>query len=295
VKVVVAEDDPVTRRALVGLLAHLGHQSLEACNGLEAWDAIQSPDRPSLVILDWMMPAPSGLEVCRRLRRTANGPYQYVLMLTARDSVDDVVEGMEAGADDYLRKPFDMRELRARVRAGERMLAQQDKLRAQATTDELTGALNRRGIIDRIDHELGVRARHAGPPFALLLLDIDNFKTINDTYGHSVGDEVLKEIAARIQACLRTYDDVARYGGEEFLVVLPACEVDPACGVADRVRRWICDEPVNTSVGFVRVTISIGVAGTAEDAPADRSRLISKADDALYAAKANGRNRVERA
>jgi diguanylate cyclase (GGDEF)-like protein len=175
------------------------------------------------------------------------------------------------------------------------MLAQQDKLRAQATTDELTGALNRRGIIDRIDHELGVRARHAGPPLALLLLDIDNFKTINDTYGHAVGDEVLQEIARRIQAGLRAYDDVARYGGEEFLVVLPACELQPACKVAERVRHSIWAAPINTSVGSVCVTVSVGVAGTGEEERADRSVLISKADGALYAAKANGRNRVERA
>lgn len=294
-KVLVADDDPITRRALVGLLANLGHESLEACNGLEAWKAIQNPDGPSLVILDWMMPAPSGLEVCRRLRRTANGPYKYVLMLTARDSVDDVVEGMDAGADDYLRKPFDMRELRVRVRAGERMLAQQDKLRAQATTDELTGALNRRGIIDRLDHELSLLARQAGPPLTLLLLDIDNFKTINDTHGHGVGDEVLKEVAGRIQAGLRGYDDVARYGGEEFLVVLPACEPKPAYKVAERLRQSIGDEPINTSVGAVCVTVSVGVAGTGEEERVDRSVLISKADGALYAAKGNGRNRVERA
>lgn len=291
-KVLVADDDPVTRRTLAGLLDYLGHEVIEAHDGLQAWDLIHGRDAPDLIILDWMMPEPSGIEICRRLRGSEKRPYQYVLMLTARDSIDDLVEGMEAGADDYLRKPFDVRELRVRVRAAERMLAVQDELRAQAITDELTGLLNRRGIFHRVDNELALVARD-GRPLCVLVVDIDNFKTINDTHGHAVGDEVLREVSNRMRRQLRSYDDVGRHGGEEFAVTLPACDPAGARSVAERIRDSICAEPIQTSAGAVAVTVSAGVASADARSGHDTSSLISTADQALYLAKENGRNRVE--
>jgi two-component system cell cycle response regulator len=291
-RVLVADDDAVTRRTLVGLLGHLGHESIEASDGAGAWAVIDGLDAPPLLILDWMMPASSGVEICRRLRSGTKRPYQYIVMLTARDSVEDLVEGMDAGADDYLRKPFDLRELRVRLRAGERMLALQDELRARATTDELTELLNRRGIVERLEHEVALTTRD-GRPLSVLIIDIDNFKTINDTHGHAVGDEVLKEVSSRMRQQLRAYDDVGRYGGEEFAVVLPACEQAGALSVAQRIRRSICSVPVSTSAAAVDVSVSVGLASGGGERQFNAQTLISLADVALYTAKTNGRNRVE--
>ena len=291
-RVLVADDDAVTRRTLVSLLDHLGHEAVEAADGAGAWAVIQGHDAPQLLILDWMMPPPDGVEICRRLRSEQKPSYQYIVMLTSRDRVDDVVEGIEAGADDYLRKPFDLRELRVRVRAGERVLAHQDELRVRATTDELTGLLNRRGLIERLDFELALVARD-GRPLSVLMLDIDNYKAINDAHGHAVGDEVLKEVSARMRRQLRGYDDLGRHGGEEFAVVLPSCEANAAFTVADRIRSIISSVPIETSAGSLEVTISGGLASSRGAQPLDTHGLISVADAALYAAKAKGRNRVE--
>ena len=291
-RVLIADDDAVTLRQLSGLLVHLGHEPVAARDGAEAWAAIEAPDAPALIILDWMMPPPDGVEICRRLRNSGRRPYQYVLLLTARDTVEDVVEGMDAGADDYLRKPFDLRELRVRLRAGERVLSLQDELRAQATTDELTGMPNRRGILERLDHELAL-VRRDGRAFSVLMIDIDNFKTVNDTYGHAVGDEVLKHVASRMRTQLRGYDDVGRYGGEEFMVVLPACETAGAVSVAERIRADIASASVWTSAGRVAVTVSIGVATAGGAQTAHANGLIAAADGALYTAKHKGRNVVE--
>ena len=291
-RVLVADDEAITRRQLTVLLDHLGHETLEAHDGVEAWAAIHGPDAPPLIILDWMMPAPDGVEICRRLRGAAKRPYQYVIMLTARDSTEDLVEGLEAGADDYLKKPFDLRELRARIRAGERMLALQDEMRAAAVTDELTGLLNRRGIFERLEHELQL-VRRDGRHLSVLVADIDEFKAVNDAHGHAVGDEVLKEIGSRMRNQLRAYDDIGRHGGEEFAVVLPACEASDAVTVAERIRRAVCGAPVSTTAGDIAVTISIGVASAEADKPLDVVTLTSGADNALYVAKRSGRNAVE--
>lgn len=291
-KVLVADDDPVTRRKLRGLLQYLDHDPVEAADGREAWDILDGADAPDLVILDWMMPALTGLEICRRLRSSARRSYAYVLMLTARDLMDDLVEAMESGADDYLRKPFDLRELRVRVRAAERMLAAQDELRARAVTDDLTGLLNRRGVLDRLGHELAL-SRRDGRPLSIAVIDVDRFKAVNDAYGHAVGDEVLQEVGRRMQAELRGYDDLGRHGGEEFAAILPGCDASGARSVAERMRRSICVEPVRTSAGPIAVSVSAGVAGADPAVTDDVTRLLARADRALYLAKHGGRNRIE--
>jgi two-component system cell cycle response regulator len=291
-RVLVADDDDVVLSVLESLLADLGHEAVLARDGVEAWELMQRRDAPSLVILDWLMPGLPGIQLCRQLRESGKRPYQYVIMLTAKDKMADLVEGMDAGADDYLRKPFDARELRARLHVGERMLALQDELRAQATFDALTGLLNRGALLERLTREGGHATRKC-EPISIVLMDLDNFKHVNDAHGHPVGDEVLREASARLAARMRPYDELGRFGGEEFLAVLPHCDLTCASGVAERMRASLAASPVSTSAGPLPVSASFGVATLEAGARFSAAALISNADKALYHAKRGGRNRVE--
>ena len=290
-KVLIADDDEITIVALDGMLRHLGHEAVIARNGTEAWDLICMDDAPSLAILDWMMPDLEGPEICRRLRQNHKRPYQYLIMLTAKDTLQDLVESIESGADDYLRKPFDERELRARLHAGERILALQDELRARATFDELTGLLNRATVRERLQREFAHALRNQEAA-SIVLADLDNFKRINDTHGHPVGDEVLCEASKRLGARLRSYDELGRYGGEEFLAVLPGCNLTNALKVAERMRHAMSAVPINTSAGEVELTASFGVASFDMAHALNPDAMIAAADEALYRAKRAGRNRV---
>lgn len=291
-RVLIADDDEVTLGALAGMLRHLDHEPVVTANGNDAWAIINSEDSPALAILDWMMPGVEGTEICRRLRSHRKRPYQYLILLTAKDEMDNLVEGMEAGADDYLRKPFDERELRARLHAGERILALQDELRARATFDDLTGLLNRATVRERLQRELTLAVRQRRPA-SILLADLDHFKHINDTHGHPVGDEVLREASKRLALVLRSYDELGRYGGEEFLAVMPTCNRSCALHVAERMRSAISGQPVDTSAGTVHITASFGIATMDEADPKDVDALIRAADEALYRAKRAGRNRAD--
>jgi diguanylate cyclase (GGDEF)-like protein len=291
-KLLVADDDEVTRIALSGLLEDLGHEVVAACDGNEAWEILQSKDSPSLAILDWMMPGPDGVELCRRVRADKTQPYRYLIMFTAKDEMDDLVQGIESGADEYLRKPVDLRELRVRLVAGERILLQQDELRARATFDALTGFLNRATIIERLQRELEIVAR-TGAPASVLLADLDDFKRVNDTHGHGVGDEVLREACNRLAVRKRSYDELGRYGGEEFLIVLPGCSAQSAVDVANRMRAFVSSTPIETSAGPIQLSVSFGVAASTQARPMSAHDVIAAADAALYRAKRAGRNRVE--
>ena len=291
-KVLIADDDEITLVTLETLLVDLGHDVLIAHDGLEAWDAIRTEDAPLLAILDWMMPGMDGIEICRRLRQGEKRPYQYLIMLTAKQEMEDLVLSIESGADDYLRKPCDYRELRARLSAGERILALQDELRARATFDELTGLLNRATILERLQRELSHAARKREAA-SVVLVDIDNFKAVNDTHGHLVGDEVLREASKRLAARMRSYDELGRYGGEEFLAVLPGCGLACALEVAERMRQSVSALAVSTSSGPVSLTASLGVASAPDGHPIDIGELVATADAALYRAKRAGRNCVE--
>jgi diguanylate cyclase (GGDEF)-like protein len=299
--VLVAEDDPIFRHVLQTWLGKWNYKVVAADNGQEAWQILQQEDSPKMAILDWMMPETDGLELCRRLRSCELGPYRYVLLVTARDEKQDVVAGLEAGADDYLAKPFNVEELRARLRSGERILHLQDALlRAQkalqfeAAHDRLTGLWNRGAILDRLHSEME-RHHRTGDALGVMMADLDHFKRINDSYGHLAGDEVLQQVAARLSDALRGYDSVGRYGGEEFLVVVPGCAASDLMTGAERLRSCISAKPMQTGNGPIAATLSLGVVSTQTVATRDYETLLRVADEALYAAKAKGRNRVETA
>ncbi|HEX2825544.1 MAG TPA: diguanylate cyclase [Burkholderiales bacterium] len=290
-KVLIAEDEEVGLFMLESALTKAGYEVVAARDGREAWEILQRHDTPQLAIIDWMMPGMDGIELCRRVREARTGPYIYILMLTGKARKEDIVAGMQAGADDYIPKPFDADELRVRVRAGERIVVLQEALRVQATQDALTGAMNRGAIFDVLKRELAQSARTQAP-VGVVIADLDHFKQINDTHGHPAGDAVLREAAARLKSVLRAYDALGRYGGEEFVLVLPSCNAQQAFEVAERARRAIANTPAITASGAVPITASFGVAGGGP-AALDVDALVRAADDALYRAKRGGRNRVE--
>jgi two-component system cell cycle response regulator len=271
---------------------------LTAEDGEEAWRLLQGPDPPPLALLDWMMPGVHGVEVCRRVREAAREPYIYIILLTGKDDTADVALGLEAGADDYLTKPFDNAELQARLKTGRRVLALQEEaiaareaLREQATTDALTGIANRRTILETLDKELE-RSRRVGSACSVILVDLDHFKRVNDTHGHAAGDAVLQHAASTLRSILRPYDLVGRYGGEEFVVVLPGCDAEGARAAAERLRTSMASASVAVGETTVRVTCSLGVAVGGMGTERGRDALLEAADAALYRAKKGGRDRV---
>ena len=298
-KILVADDDLTIRKILHSALVRLGYQVEIAADGDAAWAILQAPEAPTLAILDWQMPGMSGVEICRRLRERKNAAYTYVVLLSGLDSMEDMVAGLDAGADDYMTKPFKPAELKARLRSGQRVLdLQRDLLTAQAqlqvlaSYDELTMLLNRRAILERLQLELA-RADRESHGLGVVMVDIDYFKRINDRLGHAAGDEVLQLVAQRLNEALRPYDSVGRYGGEEFLIVAAHCNLDKTLTLAERARRIICRTPMSTAGEAVSVTASFGVSATQAGAKPDVKALIDSADRALYYAKALGRNRVE--
>lgn len=296
--ILVADDDTITRRILAKTLTKLGHDVVEVGNGKSAWELLAGDTRPRLAVLDWMMPGIDGPEICRRLRKLRDEPYTYVILLTGRTEKADLVEGMTAGADDYLTKPFDENELAVRLRAGLRLLelqselvAAREQMRTQATHDPLTGILNRGAILDVLQSELN-RGRRWNDPVAVVLADLDHFKLVNDEFGHLAGDETLREASRRMRAVLRDYDSLGRYGGEEFLVVLAGCWPQIARRIAERIRTVVAARPISTTAGSIHVTSSLGVAVCDWEQPVDVQSLVNAADLALYRAKERGRNRV---
>jgi diguanylate cyclase (GGDEF)-like protein len=297
-KILIADDESVSRRMLQGLLVKWGYDVISAEDGDAAWEKLKPSDAPRMALLDWMMPGKNGVDVCRALRKQRPEPYTYILLLTAKDAKESVVEGLESGADDYLTKPFNPQELKARIRVGLRLLDLEDNLvqareamRFKATHDTLTGVWNRGAILDTLERETG-RARREGTSLGVLIADLDHFKSLNDTYGHLAGDAVLREATKRMQTGVRPYDAVGRYGGEEFLILLPGCNGSDTQEKAERLREAIVREAVETSTGILNITMSVGGVATA-DWPADTAnQILQMADLALYRAKEEGRNRT---
>jgi two-component system cell cycle response regulator len=295
-RILIAEDDPVSRRLLQGFLSKWGYQVEIVADGVEASRILEGECPPPLAVLDWMMPGMEGPQVCERVREHPDRPYIYILLLTARTQKGDLLRGLESGADDYLTKPFDPQELRARLHVGQRILDLQEglivareELRFRATHDALTSIANRGVVLDAINREHSRQTRD-GNSFGIILLDLDHFKSINDTHGHLTGDVVLKETARRISSCIRPYDTVGRYGGEEFLVVAPGSDDQGTLALAERIRKTIESEPVSSDATPVRITASCGVAVSHGGRRLDSQALLHLADEALYRAKGKGRN-----
>lgn len=297
-KVLVADDELVSRRLIEASLKRWQYEVLVANDGIEALEILQQPNAPTLAVLDWLMPRMDGLEVCRQIRARHAEPYTYIVLLTGKQQRTDVVEGLDAGADDYVIKPFEPDELRVRLRTGKRILylqeqliAAREALREQATRDSLTGLYNRAAILEILDTELMRQQRHGGS-LGLVLIDLDRFKQINDAYGHLVGDAVLREAAKAMQSISRPYDAIGRLGGEEFVIVLPGCNQINAVSHAERMLTAIATTSIPSRSGQVAVTASAGVAVAAPTDKIDALKLLRAADVALYRAKDNNRNCV---
>ena len=300
-KVLVAEDNLTTRTMMAAILKKWGFDVVAAVDGEEAWAILQEADAPRMALLDWEMPGLDGVEICRRMREreTVGNAYTYLLLLTSRKDQQDIVTGIEAGADDYVVKPFDRHELHARMRTGQRIIELQielyrlqEKFHHLSRTDPLTGCLNRRAILERLDAELA-RARHDRKPLGVAMLDIDHFKSINDAHGHAAGDEVLCGLVRRLECEMRLSDMFGRIGGEEFLMLWSATDHDGIRIVAERIRVCVEQPFFPVGGGQFPVTVSIGVTTSDGDEPPETA--MARADEALYAAKQNGRNRVESA
>ena len=308
-RILIADDDPVSLHALRARLTQWGFDVVTCADGNEALGILQAEAAPRLAILDWMMPNRNGVDVCGDIRALGRDDYIYIILLTAKDRKEDLLAALEAGADDYLAKPYDPAELKARLRTGQRILqlqgeliAARDALRIRAAHDPLTGLWNRGAIEEIVHHELG-RSHREGKSLSLGIADLDHFKQINDTYGHAAGDAVLLEATRRLQQSLRIYDFLGRYGGEEFLIVLPGCDADTASLVAERLRGSISESAFMLRETSLRVTISVGMTsccpGWADESPNTPAglamaydALVRAADVALYQAKQAGRNRV---
>ncbi|HEY2646948.1 MAG TPA: diguanylate cyclase [Candidatus Acidoferrales bacterium] len=298
-KVLIADDDSVTRHMVRGLLVKWGYEVVTAEDGTAAWNYLKLPDAPRMALLDWMMPGKNGVDVCRELRKFRPEPYTYMLLLTAKDGKESVVEGLESGADDYLTKPFHPQELRARIRVGSRLLDLEDNLvqareamRYKATHDPLTGVSNRGAIMEALEREVS-RSRREGRSLGVLIVDLDHFKSVNDTYGHLAGDHVLREVTKRMLGDVRPYDSVGRYGGEEFLILLPGCDRTATREKAERLRNEIMQCPVETESGSLNITMSVGAVATGDWPQSNANQVLQMADSALYRAKEQGRNRTE--
>jgi two-component system cell cycle response regulator len=299
--ILLAEDDPVTRMLMTRFLKKAGYEVDAVADGSAALDRMTRRYYP-ILITDWEMPEMDGIALCEAVRGLQLDGYVYVLLLTARDSQEHIIAGLEAGADDYLIKPVDEPELIARLIAGRRILALEHSLRAAnernrilSITDALTGAFNRRYLMEQLPREVD-RCRRYAYPLSVLMCDIDHFKQLNDARGHAAGDDVLQQFAARMQKSIRTTSDwIARYGGEEFLIVLPDTGHDGAMVVAEKMRSIMTATPFVTRAGDVQITASFGVAATTEQGPdltLKVETLIRTADECLYRSKQAGRNRT---
>ena len=290
-KVLIVDDDAFQRRLLRSQLTRLGYDVGEAANGEVAWEMLRQ-EAFSIVVTDWMMPSLDGPGLIQRIRAGNLPSYTYIVLLTAKDDLVDVVAGLDAGADDYLTKPCDANELRARIAIGSRIVDLELRLREARDTDSLTGLWNRRAITASAKAELA-RIERCGTRMSVVLLDVDHFKQINDTHGHHVGDQALCLVASTVLQHVRPYDVVGRWGGEEFLVLLPNTELGVAVSIAERVRTRIHTTSLALENGqHIQLSASFGVANAEPTDNETLDSLLQRADQALYRAKAGGRNRV---
>jgi len=297
-RVLIVDDDPTNRHLLSAMLLSTRHEFEEASDGKTAWEILQK-ETINLVITDWMMPDMDGVELIDNIRKANFPHYIYIILLTARSTKVDVVTGLEAGADDYLVKPFDLDELRARVNIANRIIDLErrlreslDRVQKMATHDSLTDLYNRRALYEIAENELS-RARRENKPVSLVMMDIDHFKNVNDEHGHNIGDQALRRVAYIILEKIRSYDTAGRWGGEEFLFVLPSTDQDEAKQIAERVRQGIESANIPLQGGkHLDLQASFGVSTSMPEDLITFDLLVHQADEALYDAKGEGRNRV---
>lgn len=295
--ILIAEDDRVAGKLLERRLNEWGYLVHRAEDGYKAWELLKRPEI-RIALLDWMMPGIEGPDLCQRLRQSEKARYTYLILLTARDSSFDIIQGLEAGADDYMTKPINLMELRARLQTAHRIINLEDnlikakrKLSRLASTDSLTHAWNRRTIFGFLAEELN-RYRREGRPFGILMIDIDHFKKINDRYGHPAGDAVLKQLVTLVRNDLRNYDRVARYGGDELILLLPGSEAKATGVVASRLLERVRQHRFKVGPR-ISIPLTISIGGATITSPKDKSEtIIRAADRALYRAKKQGRDRM---
>jgi len=299
--ILVVEDNPVTRNMLEKILLKAGHEVVSVGNGYKALTLFKKKFFP-IVLTDWMMPEMDGLQLSSAIRKDTSRGYVFIILLTAKDSKNDIVSGLESGADDYLTKPLNHAELIARIKTGIRILELEkslkkanEEIRTLSITDALTGSYNRGYLTERLPQEIK-RALRYEHHFSIVLCDIDHFKKVNDTYGHQAGDQVLREFVRCIKGSIRdNIDWVARYGGEEFIIVCPETDTSGACILAERLRNAVCRMVVKTDAKEIDITASFGVTGfdqTIKGEMITPETMINRADRYMYRAKKEGRNRV---
>jgi diguanylate cyclase (GGDEF)-like protein len=299
VRTLVAEPDTLSRRVLETALTQWGHEVTVCSDGTEACQVIQSQGAPELAILEWTLPGMDGLQVCGEVKKAAQ-LIPYTILLASPDLQQDPMQGLEAGADDCLTKPVDASQLHLRLRLGQRVLEMRrelidarEQLRRKEAVDLLTGLWSRSTLFEQLARELP-RARREGAPLGVVLVDLDDFKSINDAHGYRAGDAVLREVAQRLRRSLRPYDSLGRYGGDEFLLVLPGCDFHGAVNVAERVRACVAAAPVKLERETVPVTVSAGVSAVSNPAEMkDADAFIRATETALYEARQPGRDRVK--
>jgi len=296
-KVLIAEDDRISSKILEKNINEWNYKAVVTKDGKEAWNILKENDI-TLAIIDWMMPGISGIELCRKIRKEKKHKYTYIILLTAKKNQEDINKGLLAGADDYVTKPFNRFELKARLQTGKRIIELENErnrlekiLVIRSQQDSLTSLWNKSMILRLLNEEIS-RSQREKHPIGVLMGDIDHFKKINDTYGHQIGDNVISEVASRLKKNIRLYDKIGRYGGDEFLIILPNCNSMNLGRVANRLHKSLIDTKINTEIGALQITISIGGASCEivdETAP---DNLIKSSDSALYKAKNKGRNSV---
>jgi len=309
-KIVIAEDDPGSRQMLRRLLEGLNFEVIALADGQEAWDHLQASDA-RLLITDWKMPRLDGLDLCRRVRlRGPADSYIYIIMMTGLDRREDRLKALQAGADDFVTKPIDKAELFARINVARRIIDMEEQLRWRsselerkhaelvrhnshlseiATSDGLTGLKNHRYFRESLEAHFSL-SRRKGLPLSLVMLDVDQFKAFNDTFGHPAGDAVLRDVAELLRSCVRDHDVVARYGGEEFAVLLPATNAEAGIALGERLRAVV--EGHAWPLRAITISLGLSTGGPRISRPVE---MIENADRSLYRSKAEGRNRVTHA
>lgn len=292
-RVLIADDEALSRRILEDCLHKWGYEIVITKDGNEAWDYLQRDDAPNLVVLDWVMPGMDGIELCKKIRERNARNYIYIILLTSKASREDIIKGLEAGADDYVIKPFNPEELRYRMKIGQRIVELEQRILALARIDYLTGLLNRRAFMEQLENEVH-RVKRNKQDLSLMILDLDHFKNINDSFGHHAGDLVLQQTAHLISSVCRPYDFIGRYGGEEYIMCLPETNIEQAIRVTERIRAAIANKKtfIPDRMQYVMITASFGVSTLNYEKTESLDMLINRADSALYQAKESGRNCV---